>query len=513
MEKKNARRAKVLELFEEYGGLLPGVTDKISADTGVPAADIYGVGTFYTLVANPNVEARVCQGLTCAMLGADKLCQDLDAKGTSYEKVSCLGQCDRGPVAVDKDLELVLSEERGGVTPDNPELPMNLAGEDSADYSALKAARDMGADKLIEELKESGLQGRGGAGFPIYFKLDSVRKMDEKTRYVVVNADEGEPGTFKDREVMLRRPHKMLEGLAIAALITEAKKAFIYIRGEFSGPRRSIDKAIEEAKDHLGWLDIEVVAGHGAYICGEETALLEAIEGRRGMPRLKPPFPTQMGLWGKPTLINNVETLACIPSVVTKGGAWFKDQGKTEPGTKLYCISGHVKKPGVYELPLGISLDELVTAAGGYEGTPKAFSPGGASSGFLPMTYKDHPLDFKGLPKLGSMLGSAGAVVINDTVNMAQAAMWQQVFFEDESCGQCAPCRIGCTLQKQSLERFMDGDEQNSDELKMVDDIHWEMEQGSICGLGMVASLPLKSAMQYFPEDFNLVGEKGATDV
>jgi NADH:ubiquinone oxidoreductase subunit F (NADH-binding) len=502
MEKSNARRDKVLELFEEYGGLNPDATSKIAAETGVPEADIYGVGSFYTLVARPNVDARVCQGLSCSMFGIDGIIEDLEKQGLSYEKVSCLGQCDRGPVAVDKELELIISKERGGVTPDNPELPMNLGGVDTANYTALKKAREISPEALIASLKESGLQGRGGAGFPIYFKLDSIRSQKEQERYVVINADEGEPGTFKDREVMLRRPHKMLEGLAIAALTINAKKAFIYIRGEFSGPRRSVDKAIKEAAEHLSWLDIEVVAGHGAYICGEETALLEALEGRRGMPRLKPPFPTQMGLWGKPTLINNVETLACIPAIVERGGAWFKDQGLTEAGSKLYCISGHIQKPGVYELPLGITLEDLVQAAGGYVGNPKAFSPGGASSGFLKMEHRGYPLDFKGLGKIGSMLGSAGAVVLNDTINMARAAMWQQVFFEDESCGQCAPCRIGCTLQKQSLERYIDSED--SKQLNHVEDIHWEMEQGSICGLGMVASLPLQTAMKYFPQDFGL---------
>ncbi|MFT5461053.1 MAG: NADH:ubiquinone oxidoreductase subunit F (NADH-binding), partial [Myxococcota bacterium] len=220
---------------------------------------------------------------------------------------------------------------------------------------------------------------------------------------------------------------------------------------------------------------------------------------RRGMPRLKPPYPTQQGLFGKPTLMNNVETLACVPAIVHRGGDWFRATGRTEPGAKLYCISGHVVRPGVYELPLGATLDEVVEAAGGYVGTPKAFSPGGASSGFLPMSLRDTPLDFGHLPKVGSMLGSAGVVVLNDTVSMSDAARWQAIFFEDESCGQCAPCRIGCRMQRQSLDRYRaSGD---AAELATVDDVAWEMDQGSICGLGMVASLPLTSAMKHFPDE------------
>jgi NADH:ubiquinone oxidoreductase subunit F (NADH-binding) len=239
-------------------------------------------------------------------------------------------------------------------------------------------------------------------------------------------------------------------------------------------------------------------AGQGAYICGEETAMLEALEGKRGMPRLKPPFPVEIGLWGKPTLIHNVETIACIPGIVLQGGTWFKDLGRTEAGSKLYCISGHVQNPGTYELPLGVSLDELVEAAGGYVGTLKAFSPGGASSGFLPASERGRALDFKGLGAIGSMLGSAGVVVLNDTINMRWAAEEQLRFFEEESCGQCAPCRIGTYY----LHAAVKGGEQKSLGLTHVADVAWQMNEGSICGLGQAAALPLTSALQYFPEDF-----------
>ncbi len=198
--------------------------------------------------------------------------------------------------------------------------------------------------------------------------------------------------------------------------------------------------------------------------------------------------------------MNNVETLACVPAIVERSGAWFRDQGRTGAGTKLYCLSGHVARPGVYELPIGVSLDELVQVAGGYRGTPKAFSPGGAASGFLPIAARDVPLDFQPLQAQGSMLGSAGVVVLSDEVDMARAAQWQQIFFEDETCGQCAPCRIGCSLQRQALDRFLDG--RAADALAQVEDVHWEMEEGSICGLGMTASLPLLTAKRHFPEEF-----------
>src|SRR5690606_16029710 len=239
---------------------------------------------------------------------------------------------------------------------------------------------------------------------------------------------------------MLRRPHRVLEGLAITALTVGAKDIYIYIRGEFLDERDALERALGEARASLSELSFHIALGHGAYICGAETALIESLEGKRGMPRLKPPYPTEHGFRGKPTLMHNVETLACVPAIVARGGAWFRSKGRAEAGSKLYCVSGHVKVPGVYELPLGVTLDELVEAAGGYQGTPLAFSPGGASSGFLPMSQRSLPLDYRSLAGVGSMLGSAGLVVLNDTVDIAEAARWQLEFFEEESCGQCAPC-------------------------------------------------------------------------
>ncbi len=502
MQKKNAQRERVLHLLEEEGGVTEEAVRRISGETGVPEADIWGTGLFYSLISNPGKRVRVCDGLSCRIKGADDLALSLSEEGKECERVSCLGQCDRAPATLDEDLEQVCyGVQKRGLVPDDPALPMNLGGKLNDSYSSLGKAREIGPEAVIAKIEESSLQGRGGAAFPAHIKWKGVRAQAETERYVICNADEAEPGTFKDREIILRQPHLLLEGLAIAAFAVEAKDIIIYIRGEFTSERRRIEQAIEEAADKLGDFHWRIANGHGAYICGEETALMESLEGKRGMPRLKPPYPTESGFRGKPTLMHNVETAACIPSIVERGGEWFKGLGRTEPGTKLYCVSGHINRPGVYELPLGVTLDELVEVAGGYDGTPMAFSPGGPSSGFLPISDRNVPLDFGHLAKAGSMLGSAGLVVLNDTVDMAKATKWQLDFFERESCGQCAPCRIGTRYLRRQVDSFLaDGD---VSALEFVGDVGWEMEEGSICGLGMVAAKPLESAIKHFPKAFN----------
>ncbi|MDH3492412.1 MAG: SLBB domain-containing protein [Acidobacteriota bacterium] len=500
MLKKGAQRERILHLLEEDGVTEESVR-RISLETGVPEADIWGTGLFYTLISKPGKRIRVCDGLTCQIKDADELAARLKEEGKEIERVSCLGQCDRAPATLDEELEQVCygTQERG-LTADNPDLPMNLGGPLDDSYAGFAEAKKLGAEAVIEQVEASNLQGRGGAGFPAHIKWRGVRSQKETERYVVCNADEAEPGTFKDREVMLRQPHLMLEGLAIAAHAVEAKDVYIYIRGEFTAERRRVEQAIEEAGDTISGFGWHIVNGHGAYICGEETAMLESMEGKRGMPRLKPPFPTEFGFRGKPSLIHNVETIACVPAIVKRGGDWFRGLGRSEPGTKLYCVSGHVNRPGVYELPLGVTLDELVEEAGGYDGNPVAFSPGGPSSGFLPIEKRDVPLDFGSLAKAGSMLGSAGLVVLNDTVDMARAAGWQLEFFEKESCGQCAPCRIGTRYLRRQTDEYLSFG--NPDSLEFADDVGWEMEEGSICGLGMVAAKPLESGRKYFPEAF-----------
>jgi len=501
MLKKGADRERILPLLQEHGGLDEDNVRRVARETGVPQADVWGAGSFYTLLRHPGPHLRVCNGLSCRMKGADARITALRAEGKAVEPVSCLGQCDRAPAWLDEERRPHSDHEgERSVTPADPDLPINLSGDDDASYAALARARELGADEVLAQIDASGLQGRGGAGFPAHFKWKSVKGQAETERYVVCNADEGEPGTFKDRECMLRRPHEVLEGLAIAAFVIDARDIYIYIRGEFLDERDALSRALDESAAALADFSFHVVLGHGAYICGEETALIESLEGKRGMPRLKPPYPTEYGFRGKPTLMHNVETIACVPSIVVRGGDWFRAKGRTEAGSKLYCLSGHVKVPGVYELPLGVSLDELVEAAGGYVGTPLAFSPGGASSGFLPMDRREVPLDYGHLAKEGSMLGSAGVVVLNDTIDIAQATLWQLEFFEEESCGQCAPCRIGTRYLYRQLAKYLESGAPAA--LNQSADVGWEMEEGSICGLGMIAAKPLESALQHFPEAF-----------
>lgn len=526
-------RSEMPHEVQTAGGLRPGVSAEVSRRTGVPEAHVYGTSSFFHLLADPDTKVRVCTGLSCQLAGSHELLAQAQASGLPAKGCSCLAACD-APPAVLRDRRVLTevtpadveaaagdwrrlvaahapdeaSERRwrGHVGPERSEeqpLAMDLLAEPDYTGAAFAQAGAWGVERLVEELKASGLQGRGGAGFPAHIKWNAVSNEAETTRYVVLNADEGEPGTFKDREVLLRRPDLVVEGLAIAAQAIGAQDIYLYLRGEFELPWRTIEAAIAtfQGNGHGTNLRFHLHAGHGAYICGEETALLEALEGKRGMPRLKPPFPTQVGLWGKPTLIHNVETIACVPAIVRHGGAWFRDLGRTEPGTKLYCISGHVVRPGTYELPLGVTLDELVAAAGGYVGELKAFSPGGASSGFLPAEQRDLPLDYGNLAKAGSMLGSAGLVVLNQDANLRDAALEQLRFFSAESCGQCAPCRIGTRFLEEAVERRK-RQGVGPEALDQVAEIAWQMNEGSICGLGQAAPLPLTSALQYFPEDF-----------
>ncbi|MEM7051717.1 MAG: NADH-ubiquinone oxidoreductase-F iron-sulfur binding region domain-containing protein [Acidobacteriota bacterium] len=502
---KKASREEVLERLEKAGGLRSGAVRQVHRETGVPEADIYGVATFYHLIAEPEVAVRVCQGLSCKIADCDSVKAELDGLGEPAAFASCLGLCDQAPAVWRPGANG--PDPACGLSPSHSELAMDLAAADTAPWEGLPLALERGGDWVCGELEAAGLQGRGGAGFPAYIKWNAVRGQGETERYVVLNADEGEPGTFKDREVMLRRPHLVLEGLAIAAHVLGARDIYLYIRGEFGLPRRALEGALAEARDRgdlgdrLAW---HFVDGHGAYICGEETALLEALEGKRGMPRLKPPFPVEQGFRGKPTLIQNVETIACVPAILRRGGEWFHSLGRTGAGSKLYCLSGHVARPGVYEAPLGISMAELLELGGGVLGELKAFSPGGASSGFLPASQVDIALDFKTLGQVGSMLGSAGAVVLNDSVDMVEAALTQAVFFEDESCGQCAPCRIGTQMIRQTLARYLE--ERSPAVLEHLTEVTWGMGEASICGLGQAAFYPLTSAMKYFPAEFGLPG-------
>lgn len=382
-------------------------------------------------------------------------------------------------------------------------------------YQALaKALREYTPDEVVNLVKQSNLRGRGGAGFPTGMKWSFVPKQVDKPKYLCCNADEGEPGTFKDRIIMERDPHQLIEGLAVSAYAIGAKTAYVYIRGEYVTAIRRLEEAIAEAheKGYLGSrilgsdfnFTVHIHCGAGAYICGEETAMLESLEGKRAQPRLKPPFPAVAGLYASPTVINNVETLACVPHIVVRGPDWFRDIGPDKsPGPKLYCVSGQVHKPGLYELPMGTPLRELVDHAGGpLPGRKiKAVIPGGVSAPVIPEHGLDVGMDFDSLTAAGSMLGSAGVIVIDDTTCMVKVATRIIEFFHHESCGKCTPCREGLNWVVKVLRRIEAGDGAPGD-LEQLEMLCKGIFGNTFCALGDGAAMGLRAALAHFRDEF-----------
>lgn len=376
---------------------------------------------------------------------------------------------------------------------------------------ARKALAELTPDETIELVKNSGLRGKGGAGFPTGMKWSFVPK-DVQPKYVVINHDEGEPGTFKDREIAESDPHQVIEGITIAAWAVQAGKAFVYCRGEFALGSRRLDTAIKEAyeKGFLGTgihgskfdLDIVMHRGAGAYICGEESALLDSLEGFRGQPRLKPPFPAIKGLYGQPTVINNTETVATLPHIVTNGVDWFKQWGtEKSPGTKVFSVSGHVNEPGNYEVPYATTVAELLEIAGGMSNgkEPKAIIPGGASAPLL--TSTGYKLDFESLKEAGTMLGSGAVVFMDETTCMVRNALVTTEFFAHESCGKCTPCREGTWWGVKVLERIEHG-EGRMEDMDLLLDVCDQMDGRSFCPLGDAAAWALRSNVKLFREEF-----------
>lgn len=390
-------------------------------------------------------------------------------------------------------------------------------------YTALRKALKAHPDQLIELVKAAGLRGRGGAGFPAGVKWSFMPKDPVKPHYLVINADEGEPGTCKDIPLMMADPHSLIEGCIIASYAMRANHCMIYVRGEALHPIRRLNNAVREAYQvgYLGKnildsgfdLDIVVHAGAGAYICGEETALLDSLEGKRGQPRLKPPFPAAAGLYACPTTVNNVETIASVPFIVNGGAEWFRKMGtEKSPGPKIYSISGHVERPGQYEAPLGTTLRELLELAGGMkDGIPlKFWTPGGSSTPMFTAEHLDVPLDFEGAAEAGSMLGTTAVMVFNETVSVPWAVMKWTQFYEHESCGKCTPCREGTYWLAQVLERMVNGhgtDEDIDTLLDVCDNIFGR----SFCALGDGAVSPIVSGIKYFREEFLALCEKNKT--
>ncbi|MFB9905248.1 NADH-quinone oxidoreductase subunit NuoF [Allokutzneria oryzae] len=381
-------------------------------------------------------------------------------------------------------------------------------------YTALPKALKAHPDQLIELVKASGLRGRGGAGFPTGLKWSFIPQGDGKPHYLVINADEGEPGTCKDIPLMMADPHSLIEGCIITSFAIRANFCAIYVRGEVLHCIRRLNAAVQEAyaagylgKNILGSgfdLDLVVHAGAGAYICGEETALLDSLEGRRGQPRLKPPFPATAGLYASPTVVNNVETIASVPYIVNGGSDWFRAMGREKsPGPKIFSLSGHVEKPGQYEAPMGITLRELLDMAGGMkDGIPlKFWTPGGSSTPMFTAEHLDVPLDFEGCAQAGSMLGTTALQIFNETVSVPWAVMKWTEFYKHESCGKCTPCREGTFWLTQILQRMVRGEGSPSD-IETLLDICDNILGRSFCALGDGATSPITSAIKYFKHEF-----------
>jgi NADH-quinone oxidoreductase subunit F len=381
-------------------------------------------------------------------------------------------------------------------------------------YTAFKKAFATGQDEIISLVKDSGLRGRGGAGFPTGLKWSFVPQGDGKPHYLVVNADESEPGACKDTPLMMANPHSLIEGIIIAAYAMRANHAFIYIRGEIPHVFRRVNNAIREAyaagylgKNIMGsGFDLEVVlhAGAGAYICGEETALLDSLEGRRGQPRLKPPFPAVSGLYASPSCVNNVETIANIPYLVNNGVDWFRSFGtEKSPGFKLFSVSGHVNRPGIYEAPLGITMRELLEHAGGVRDGHKVkfWLPGGSSVPMLTPDLLDTPLTYEDIADAGSMLGTGTPMIFDETTSVVRAVTGWLAFYKHESCGKCTPCREGTWWLSDVLHRFEDGHGTESDLDKLID-ICSQIAGRSFCALGDAAATPFPAALKYFRNEF-----------
>ena len=484
-------------------------------------AEVFEVATFYAHFdvvreadpAVPPITIRVCDGLPCMMAGAEALLDSCDgAFGPSVRVVRapCVGLCDQAPVAevghhfvhrADR-AALEAAVEAGDTHPHIPAYVDYDAYRSAGGYALLDRMRagELSADAVLDTLDEAGLRGLGGAGFPTGRKWRSVRA-EPGPRLMVVNGDEGEPGTFKDRHLLNTDPHRFLEGTLIGAQVIGAEDVYLYIRDEYPAARAILAREIAALPAGLPRLHLR--RGAGAYICGEESALIESIEGKRGQPRHKPPYPYQVGLFGRPTLVNNVETLFWVRDVIERGGAWWRGHGRNgRVGLRAYSVSGRVREPGVKFAPAGISVHELIDefCGGMAEGhTFRAYLPGGASGGILPASMGHIPLDFGTLEPHGCFIGSAAIVVLSDRDDLKAAALNLMRFFQDESCGKCTPCRVGTQKAVALMERPV-WDTPLLTELAAV------MRDASICGLGQAAPNPLTCLMRYFPEEFAEAG-------
>jgi formate dehydrogenase beta subunit len=521
---RSRRRDLLIEhlhlIQDRYHALSAAHLAALAEEMRLALAEVYEVASFYAhfdIVKDgeqppPALTVRVCDSITCSLFGGDELRDELaQSLGASVRVVRapCVGRCERAPVAVvgqcpveQATLESVSrAVSEGRIEADTPKY---IAYDDyilKGGYQLLLACRGgrHTPESVIGQLEASGLRGLGGAGFRSALKWKLVREQPQP-RLMAINADEGEPGTFKDRFYLETDPHRMLEGMLIAAWAIEAEEIYIYLRDEYPHIRAILLKEIAqlEAAGLVAPGAIQLRRGAGAYICGEETAMLESIEGKRGLPRHKPPFPTQVGLFGRPSLIHNVETVYWVRDILERGASWFSDQGRNgRQGLRSFSVSGRVKQPGVKLAPAGISVRELIDehCGGMLDGHAfKGYLPGGASGGILPARLGDLPLDFGTLEPHGCFIGSAAVVVLSDHDNMREVALNLMRFFEDESCGQCTPCRCGTEKAVTLMER------PHWDE-PLLNELSAAMRDASICGLGQAAPNPLLCVFRYFPED------------
>jgi NADH-quinone oxidoreductase subunit F len=520
-----------------YGWLSADVAAEIARSLRVPLADVHGVIEFYTLFYNEPVGRRiirVCTDPACALKDADGILnhfcshhglqpgQTKPDGSLTVEASPCLGLCELAPAAlVNEEAETNIRLASDSYDLGRPKSlvggPLRLLTSNCGngttslakygEYAALQKARRMKREDLIGEIKASGLVGRGGAAFPTGVKWEGAFRADGSPKYVICNADESEPGTFKDRILLLDDPHRTIEGMCIAAHAIGASKGYIYLRGEYPYIVPVLENALGEAR-RAGYLnedfDIEIRLGAGAYICGEETALFESIEGKRGFPRVKPPFPTTHGVFGKPTVINNVETLCNVPLIISKGAAEYRRNGtEKSPGPKLFCVSGDVAMPGLYEVPFGVTLRELLDWAGGIAGSKRlqAVLFGGAAGAFATPQHLDVKMTFEDLRAAGLPLGSGVVMVFDETRDLRDVLQRLGHFFAHESCGKCYPCQMGTQRQKEILDRIAAGKMMAGD-LGRLQDVGWTMTDASLCGLGQTAAGAVLSAIKLWPEMF-----------
>ena len=556
-------------LQSRAGWISQGGLNYVCERLTVPPAEAYGVATFYAMFSvepRPKTVVHVCDDIACRVAGAEGLCAELGRTvgpqgtapaaegGATWLRSPCLGLCERapavlvqaaGPEAADHafgyasagQVALVLAGQTGGVgfgRPTDPSVAsapqtwseteraglrllrrVGVVDPGSIDdyranggYEGLRRAIRMGPDATLREVKDSKLMGRGGAAFPTGVKWEAVATQPVRPHYFICNADESEPGTFKDRVLMEQDPFGVVESLSIAGITTGCERGFIYIRGEYPLAADRLAFAIEEARRH-GFLgddvmasgipfDVELRRGAGAYICGEETSLFNSLEGKRGEPRNKPPFPVQRGLFGKPTGINNVETLVNVLEIMRIGAAAYAATGtEGSTGPRLFCVSGTVARPGLYEVEFGATLRQVLDLAGGVTGSPKAVLLGGAAGGFVGPDRLDIPLTFEDSRSGGYTLGSGVVMAFNETVDLVDIVLRIARFFRDESCGQCVPCRVGTVRQEEALHRLVEGRTIGSreDEIALLGEIAQVMRDASICGLGQTAAGAVQSAI------------------